>query len=35
VVANSMSDYDYKDRPFCLYAWTGVLWMSCGILISM
>jgi hypothetical protein len=32
---NSMSDCDPKDRSFCLYAWTKVLWMSCGVLISM
>jgi hypothetical protein len=22
VFENSMSDHDFKDRPFCLYAWT-------------
>jgi hypothetical protein len=35
VFENSMSDCDFKDRPFCSYAWTEVLWMSCGVLISM
>jgi hypothetical protein len=35
VFENSMSDCDFKDRPFCLDAWTEVLWMSCEILISM
>jgi hypothetical protein len=35
IFVNSMSDHDCKDRPFCLYAWTGVLWMSYGVLISM
>jgi hypothetical protein len=35
VFGNSMSDRDSKDRPFCSYAWTEVLRMSCGVLISM
>jgi hypothetical protein len=35
VFGNSMSDRDSKDQPFCSYAWTEVLWMSCGVLILM
>jgi hypothetical protein len=35
VFGNSMSDRDPKDRPFCSYARTEVLWMSYGVLISM
>jgi hypothetical protein len=31
VFRNSMSDRDSKDQPFCSYAWTEVLWMSCGV----
>jgi hypothetical protein len=35
IFGNSISNRDSKDWPFCLYAWTEVLWMSCGVLISM
>jgi hypothetical protein len=34
VFGNSMSDRNYKDRPFCSYAWTKVFWMPSGVLIS-
>jgi hypothetical protein len=33
VLGNSMSDHNSKDRPFHLYAWREVFWMSRGILI--
>jgi hypothetical protein len=35
VFGNSMSDHDFKDYPFYLYGWIVVLWISCGVLISM
>jgi hypothetical protein len=35
VFGNLMSDRGPKDRPFCLYAWTKVLWISCRVPISM
>jgi hypothetical protein len=35
VFRNSIFDHDSKDRPFCLYAWTEVVWMSSGVLISL
>jgi hypothetical protein len=35
VFGNFMSDRDPMDRSFGSYAWTKILWMSCGVLISM